>query len=151
MKVYLGTDAVLTGFDKGPIGELGTAPVDKGPAALQHKKNVVSLGDRVESGLNCSCCLIDPTPAEPFYDSAEEDLWKRAYGGLQAISEAALKIDPEPLLFSCWDGDQQMEVFFERSLKVGELVRGRWIFHDPDTKQRFDISPTLIRVMSSEA
>jgi len=69
-----------------------------------------------------------------------------AYAGLAPTAEAALKVDPESLLFSNWTGSEMGQLKVERRLSPAGLVPGRYIFDDVLEGGEGMSPPVLIRL-----
>lgn len=155
--VYLGIDCPLAGFSDPPIGEVGLEPSPQHrPKALAAKRQVYGVADRVPTGWNCSCIFLDdilPWELEKGYDSADPETARRdaAYSGLARIARAALKLDGEPLLFSCWSGGEQEAPVLSRTLTPSEIRPARYLFDDMLDGGKGMNPPILIRLTREAA
>lgn len=150
--VYLGTAREVKGFDEPAIGDVGLDPSPgRRPEALASKQCVYAVADRVKSGWNCSCIFLDhimPWELERGYDPAHPATAVReaAYAGLRRIAAAALRVDPQALLFSTWSGGENDEPVIRRELVPGELVPARYLFDDVLDGGSGGNPPILIRL-----
>ncbi|MBF9032206.1 hypothetical protein HKCCE3408_17535 [Rhodobacterales bacterium HKCCE3408] len=150
LSVYLGTDAPVAGFSDVAIGAIGLDPrVGTVPTALADKAHVAVICDRVPTGWNCSCIFLDralPWEDPEAADDPEAGARRGAYARLREIAAAAVALDPEALLFSCWSGDEGAATKVERALAPAELLADRYIFDDVHDGGSGGNPPVLVRL-----
>lgn len=150
--VYLGVEQPLDGFGDVAVGEIGLDPAPATiPAALAGKASVYAVADRVPTGWNCSCIFIDqvmPWEADKGDDPDDPETPVRAsaYAGLRKIAAAALDVDPEPLVFSCWSGDEGKPPGITRDLTPEGFQPARYVFDDVLDGGSGGTPPVLIRL-----
>jgi len=133
--VYLGVDHKINEFTDIKVGGLGLNPSPSSkPLSLENKKFVYEVADLTPSGWNCSCILQDyyaeieerPEKAEPDYPEMVNT--STAYQMLKYILESACQSGANPVLFSCWDGNQMLEPEVVRSLSPNDFQTGQGLF-----------------------
>ncbi|PWK61051.1 hypothetical protein [Roseicyclus mahoneyensis] len=160
LMVYLGTDAPLAGFDAVAPGQIG---LDHGPGrkpqGLCGKSHVARVADRMADGWNCSCVFLDlvqgdgATPAELdrlVADHPETGTLHDAFATLRQIAAAALVLDPEACLLSCWSGEEDLPPALERRLPPEGLLANRFLFDDVSDGGTGGNPPVLIRLYADE-
>ena len=154
LMLYLGTDVPVPGFDEVAPGEVG---LDHGPGprpvGLSGKGHVVHVADRLAEGWNCSCVFLDGLQAWDETAPADDPdaLARRdAFAALRRIAEAALGVDADARLMSCWSGEEDRAPVIERRLKIAELEADRFLFDDVADGGQGGNPPVLIRFVVDE-
>ena len=157
LMVYLGTDKPVPGFSDVAIGAIGLDPdVGSLPEALKGKKVVRRVCDRTPVGWNCSCVFIDqvlPWEADKGDDpnDPETPIRAAAYADLARIAAAAVAVDPDALVFSCWAGDEGRAPQIERELGPSDIRPARYIFDDITDTGSAGNPPVLVRLKAERA
>ncbi len=131
LMVYLGLDAPLDGYSDVPVGEVGLCePNETRPAALAAKPYVYRLADRVPTGWNCSCVFHNQhLPWMEDSDPSDEEI--RAFRRLADIASRGAAEGKAPVMFSCWDGDEDLPHQILWRLAPDHIDFKRNIFEDP--------------------
>jgi hypothetical protein len=154
LMLYLGTDAPVPGFDAVAPGEVG---LDHGPGprpvGLSDKGHVALVADRLAEGWNCSCVFLDG--AQAWDDTAPADdpeamARRDAFAALRRIVEAALGVDADALLLSCWSGEEDRLPVIERRLGISDLQADRFLFADVADGGTEGNPPVLIRFSAAD-
>lgn len=154
--VYLGIDRRLSQFSDPPKGEEGLEPEPQNrPRALAEKNAVYGVVTKSQDAWCCSCVFLDsilPWELEKGYDPADPNTAYReaAFATLRRIARAALEVDSEPLIFSCWNGDENEEAMIRRTLTPEELRPARYIFDDILDGGSGGNPPILIRLTETK-
>jgi hypothetical protein len=155
--IYLGIDGKLSAFSDPPVGKEGLEPApQERPKALAEKGAVYGVATRAQDAWSCSCVFrddINPWELEKGYDPADPNTaWREAaFTTLRRIARAALKVDSEPLIFSCWSGDENEEPVIRRTLTPNELRPARYVFDDVLDGGSGGNPPILIRLADNRA
>lgn len=154
LMLYLGTDAPVPGFDAVALGEVGLEQgLDPRPRGLSGKGHVALVADRLAEGWNCSCVFRDGEQAwddRAPADDPEAMARRDAFAALRRIVEAALRVDPEALLLSCWSGEEHRLPVIERRLGISDLQADRFLFADVADGGTEGNPPVLIRFSAAD-
>lgn len=133
--VHLGVDYKINEFTDIKVGGLGLNPSPNiVPSCLKDKNYVYEVADLSPGGWNCSCILLDyyaeieeiPEEFQPDYPEMVDT--STAYQMLKDILESACKSGANPMLFSCWDGNQKLEPEITRNLCPDDFAIGHGFF-----------------------
>ena len=83
-------------------------------------------------------------------DDPEALVRREAFTALRRIAEAALGVDADARLMSCWSGEEDRAPVIERRLKIAELEADRFLFDDVADGGEGGNPPVLIRFVADE-
>ena len=140
--VYLGVERA---FDTLPSPEPETFGLEPNvfpvPLALSSKAVVYSVREWGGNEWWCACDLH--MNQMHLQEEPPNQTTEAAYAFLRSVIADALSDNAQPVLFSCWDGDQKLRTRVERKIVVSDLRPETCLFDDIDRVGAVGPSPSV--------
>jgi hypothetical protein len=145
LMVYLGVDEPITGADPATTGQIGLDPdVRYRPTVLAAKKCIYRVADLREDGWNCSCIFRH---RHMDWEPEDAEMEVRAFDRLETIVAAAEHAGVNPVIFSCWAGEEEEAAVIHWRLPADRISKERYLFGRPETEGGTE-DPALIQIDS---